>query len=239
MRLAMLHFADELRGKHILVRTDNTAAKSHINKQGGSKSSALHREARKLFLWAERHLRSVRTEHVRGLDNVQVDWLSRSRVDPGEWSLRTEIFNEIVQRFGKPVVDLFASHLNCQIQRFFSQYIHPRAEAMDALTSPWPLGLLYAFPPIPLIPRLLWKIGSAPVGDSGSSVVAPQTVVLDDSPVDSGSTSETARLSRHVTAGAHLTSPSGVSTSDRLAIERRQLLDLGLSVEVVSTLLAS
>lgn len=74
--LAMLYFADSLKDKHVLLWMDNVAAKAHIIKQGGSKSSALHKKARRLFLWAEHQLWSVRAEHIRGLDNIQADWLS-------------------------------------------------------------------------------------------------------------------------------------------------------------------
>lgn len=52
IRLTLLHFTTPLKGRHILIRTDNVAAKCHINKQGGSRSSRLHEEAL-LFKWAE------------------------------------------------------------------------------------------------------------------------------------------------------------------------------------------
>lgn len=45
IRLAMLHFADGLKDKHVLMRTNIVAAKPYINKQRGSKSLALHKEA--------------------------------------------------------------------------------------------------------------------------------------------------------------------------------------------------
>lgn len=126
--------------------------KTHLNKQGGSRSSALHKEAVVLFQWAECHMLSLRAEHKRGLDNVQLDWISQQSITPGEWSLKRDLFQDIVLYFGRPDIDLFTSHLNCQVSQFFSHYLHPRAEVMDALMSPWPQGLLYVFPPIPLFP---------------------------------------------------------------------------------------
>lgn len=84
IRLALLHFSKELRGRHALVRTDNMASKAHINKQGALRSSQLHKEPLLLFAWAEEHLEGIRAEHNRGLDNTQGDCLSREDISPGE-----------------------------------------------------------------------------------------------------------------------------------------------------------
>lgn len=50
------------------------------------------------------------------------------------------------------------SPTNYQVPRYFTRYYHQGAEATDALMSPWPQGLLYVFPPIPLIPKVLRKV---------------------------------------------------------------------------------
>lgn len=86
LRLALQHFTEGL--KHVLVRTDNISAKAHINKQEGSRSLGLHKEFLKLFSWAEKHILSIRAEHIKVVDNVEADWLSREYMDPGEWSLK-------------------------------------------------------------------------------------------------------------------------------------------------------
>lgn len=76
---------------------------------------------------------------------------------PAEYTLSHKYFQRIVSHFAIPVVDLFVSELNRYVLRFFTQYYHFQAEAMDALMSPWPSGLLYAFTPIPLLPKVLRK----------------------------------------------------------------------------------
>lgn len=156
--LALQHWGPRLRGKHLLIRTDNVSAKAQVNKQGGSRSTALHKEAVALFNWVESCLASIRAEHIRGRDNLGVDLLSRLQVLAGEWSPKRSSFEEIIKEFGTREVDLFASFHNRQLQRFFSRYFHPQAEGIDALTSAWPEGLLYAFPPIPLLPSVIRKI---------------------------------------------------------------------------------
>ncbi len=49
--LALMYFLTVLGGHHIIVRTDNMAVVSHINRQGGSRSCTLDRLARRLLLW--------------------------------------------------------------------------------------------------------------------------------------------------------------------------------------------
>lgn len=49
--LALLSFTDRIRGLQVLIKTDNTTAKTYINKQGRDfRSNALHKEAIVLFL---------------------------------------------------------------------------------------------------------------------------------------------------------------------------------------------
>lgn len=88
-------------------------------------------------------------------NNATADWLSREVISPREWMLHTDIFGLLTDHFGVPEVDLFATYQNRQVPRFYVRYFHPRAEGLDALTSQWPQGLMYAFPLIPLIPKVL------------------------------------------------------------------------------------
>lgn len=44
VRLALVRFWDVVRNNNVLIRTDNILLKAYINKQGRSKSSALHTE---------------------------------------------------------------------------------------------------------------------------------------------------------------------------------------------------
>ncbi|XP_013916518.1 PREDICTED: ETS translocation variant 4-like [Thamnophis sirtalis] len=114
-------------GKHILVLTDNVAA--HVNRQGSTHSKALRDEALRLGNWAEKHLPSIRAEHISETENHQADWLSRETIDNGEWQLHPLIFHQICKRFGHPTVDLFATPQNAQLPEFVSRF--PTAGAMD------------------------------------------------------------------------------------------------------------
>lgn len=125
---------------------------------GGVRSSALHKEAITLFHWAESRLLSIQTEHIKGQDNIQADWLNCKDVHPGELSLKREVFAEIVAHFGHPDVDLLASHENHQVPQFFVRYYHPRVEGLDALTSGLAPRSPICVPPIPLIPKVIRNI---------------------------------------------------------------------------------
>ncbi len=52
-----------LLGKHVLVRTDNTAAVSYINRMGGIRSRRMSQLARHLLLWSHTRLKSLRAVH--------------------------------------------------------------------------------------------------------------------------------------------------------------------------------
>ncbi len=69
VHLALNCLKRHLRGKHVLVRTDNTATAAYINRQGGLRSRRMSQFARHLLLWSPKHLRSLRAIHIPGLLN--------------------------------------------------------------------------------------------------------------------------------------------------------------------------
>lgn len=144
------------------MHTDNITARAHINHQGVSKSLRLHKEAWRFLCWAELHLASLRAEHIKGVSNIQGDWLSRETIDPVDWSLKVGVSADH-RLFWTPLDGPFPTHLNSQVPRFFSRYLHYGTEATNALISKWPQGLLYAFPPIPILQNVLRKIIGKPV----------------------------------------------------------------------------
>ncbi len=68
--LALGRLKGPLRGKHVLVRTDNTATVAYINCQGGLRSRRMSQLARHLLLCSQKHLRSLRAIHVPGVPGV-------------------------------------------------------------------------------------------------------------------------------------------------------------------------
>ena len=64
--LALQQFLPFLRGRHILVRSDNTSTVCHINHQGGTKSARLLEVSTELLVWAAPRLASLRAMYVPG-----------------------------------------------------------------------------------------------------------------------------------------------------------------------------
>ncbi len=109
MHLALRQFRPLLLGKHVLVRTDNTAAVSYINRLGGIRSHRMSQLARHLLLWSHTQFKTLRADHIPGKLNRAADALSRQFIFPGEWRLHPETIQLIWSRFGEAQVDLFAS----------------------------------------------------------------------------------------------------------------------------------
>ncbi len=151
---ALKHFLPDLRGHHVLVRTDNTSVVSYINCQGGLRSRPLYRLAHQILLWAQGKLLSLRAVYIHGYLNQGADILSRQGLRPGELMLHTEVMEQIWKKFGRTQVDLFASRETSQCPLWFS-LTHPAPLGLDAMVQTWPRLRLYAFPPIALLPGVL------------------------------------------------------------------------------------
>ena len=155
--LALKHFEPFVRGCHVLIRTDNTTTMCYINRQGGLHSPVLHGLAQRLILWCDARLLSIKASHVPGLLNRGADLLSRGGCRYDDWSLHPAVMDEVRLRFGHPSVDLFASSEDAKCPLFFA-IKGPAPLGLDALAHEWPQGLLYAFPPLSLIPPALERV---------------------------------------------------------------------------------
>ncbi len=149
--LSLKHFLPSLMGHHVLVRTDNKTTVAYINRQGGLRSRQLHMLARKLILWSCGRLLSLRATHVPGALNTGAPVY-------GEWTLHPEIVEQIWARYGRAEVDLFVSRENAHCVLFYSLRSMDAPLGVDALAHAWPHELLYAFPPLALIPPTLSRV---------------------------------------------------------------------------------
>ncbi len=155
--LALRQFRPLLLGKHVLVRTDNTAAVSYINRLGGIRSHRMSQLPRHLLLWSHTQFKSLRAVHIPEQLNRAADALSRQLTFPGEWRLHPETIRLIWSRFGEAQVDLFASPESSHCQLYFSLTEGPLGT--DALAHSWPRALRkYAFPPVSLLAQTLCKL---------------------------------------------------------------------------------
>ena len=158
IKLTLLRLAPYLTGRVVKLECDNTTAVNYVNKQGGTRSATLCREAVELHHWLFDRDISVVAVHRPGVNNELADFLSRNRPDPTEWSLHPAIANRLFTRWGRPQLDLFASPLNNKLPLWYSRVEDAAAVGTNALAHRWTGWYVYAYPPINLIPRVLTKI---------------------------------------------------------------------------------
>ena len=76
---------------------------------------------------------------------------------PTEWTVSHNVLRPIWKEWHKPQVDLFATQFNKRLPLYVSPVPDPRAWAVDALSIPWTNLDAYAFPPFPIIGKVLRK----------------------------------------------------------------------------------
>ena len=110
---------------------------------------------------------------------------------PASQRLHPQVVEEILNRFGTAVANLFASRERTHCPLFFSMRRDDPPLGTDAMAHQWPQGLLYAFPPFVLLHPLLQRdqveeVSLIPVAPNWPqmtwfSVIAP---LLHDQPWD-------------------------------------------------------
>ena len=136
---------------------DNTTALAYIGNMGG-KLPALNELARKIWLWCIDKNIWLSVAYIETENNVEADNESRLNHDNLEWNLNRTLFDEITKLFYMPDIDIFASRLNNQLEKYISWRPDPFAIATDALSVDWSHLNVYAIPPFSLIGRVLLKI---------------------------------------------------------------------------------
>lgn len=155
----LLAFAQVIGGGSGLLKMDVVTAVAYIKKQGGMQSLSLLEEVEPIISWAQENLLRLSAVYIPGHVNLQVDYLPRPTVDNNEWSLLTQVFRELVAWSFLPEVDLFASLVNAKLPRFCTNWDHPRATLVDALTAKRDFQTAYTFPTVPLILFFLNRLG--------------------------------------------------------------------------------
>ncbi|XP_041446270.1 uncharacterized protein LOC121403038 [Xenopus laevis] len=158
VKLALSQWSHLLRLQSVRIQSDNVTTVAYINRQGGTRSQKALAEAREILQWAEQNSVRLSAIHIPGVANTKADLLSRNQLDPGEWELHPEAFDQLVSIWGRPSIDLMASRRNRKVSTFFARYRDPLAAGVDAMTQHWQFKLAYVFPPLPMLPRVLKKL---------------------------------------------------------------------------------
>ena len=167
--LAVLKWGPLWTNQTARIYCDNSTAVAHIRKQGGTHSRLFFHKTLEIFHLLDKFGILLIPTHLPRARNVTADALSRlNSPSPTEWRLPQETLLRLFSALGTPLVDMFATAENRVTPIYISLYPHDRAWAVDALSISWDgLGLVYAFPPAPIIPKTLQKIK----GSQGTSMI--------------------------------------------------------------------
>ncbi|XP_041976215.1 uncharacterized protein LOC121730978 [Aricia agestis] len=138
-------FCPQLSNSTILVQCDNKTVVAFLRREGGTKSASLMKLTKLIFCLLERHSIHVEARHIPGKYNCHADHLSR-HLPPPEWHLLPQGTEKVFQKFGVPLIDLFASERAKVVMNYVS---------LDQKDHPW------IFPPPYLIPKVLEHLNRA------------------------------------------------------------------------------
>ena len=125
--------------------SDNIIAASYVNNKGELNQSFVI-ELQKSYRCGVHH--KICGYQLRTFLEHKLDSFSRNCNETFEWKLSTHLFQNMSSMFINPTLDLFASHINYQIDRYISWKPNLKALAIDAFSIKWNTEFYYIFPPI-------------------------------------------------------------------------------------------
>ena len=161
--LALQSFQELVAGHCVTAMCDNSTVVAYVNKQGGTVSRFLCSLTSQLLRWTESLDIHLDARYLPGQSNVLADLLSRwDQVIGTEWSLHPQVARDLLRHWGSPSIDLFATGLNTKLPLYCSLVPDPQAVFEDAFRHPWANLGLYAFPPFPLVVRVVARVRETP-----------------------------------------------------------------------------
>ena len=125
----------------------------------GTVSRALCLLTSRLLRWTESFDVHLDARYLPGQANVLADVLSRrGQVVGTEWSLHPQVARSLLRVWGNLSIDLFATCLNAKLPLYCSLVPDSQAVFKDAFRHPWDDLDLYAFPPFPLVGRVIARV---------------------------------------------------------------------------------
>jgi hypothetical protein len=157
IELALRTIAPQIKGKPLLIQTDNTTAMSNVRRQGGSSTLSLLQIAKSIWNTALEQKVRITANHLPGILNVAADRASRRRHHRDDYRISRKWFNHLEQALGKREIDLFSTRFSALLPKYVTWAPDPQAEYLDAFSRPLPKEGGYAHPPPMLIGKLLAK----------------------------------------------------------------------------------
>lgn len=154
---ALKIYATQFFNTTVHLKVDNTSTLAWINKQTGPNIVIFNLVKEFWDFCIDRNL-WVFASYIKSKRNKTADKESRALRENLEWTLKKQYFDKLVNIFGKFTIDLFASRMNRQVNRYFTYTVDSDALGVDAFSQKWLGEHFYAFPPFSVIPKTLQKI---------------------------------------------------------------------------------
>ena len=154
---ALMSFHKYFVGNYILFRSDSVCAIAYLRDMGGMSNKKMNSLAKDIWSFAIQHGLWLEASFIPGLQNSDADFGSRYLSVRTEWAIPKSIFQDICRTFFTPSIDLFASRLNAQLQRYVSWTPDPYSVDVDAFLLDWSKEIPYLFPPFSVLHRCLSK----------------------------------------------------------------------------------
>ena len=138
------------------ILTDNQSVLWLINKSGG-KPTQVETVVESFLREAEQRNIVLQASFVPGVENL-ADAPSRRPLDRSDWRLNLSVSKLIMEKWFVPDIDLFATRVNKQVDKFLSWFPDQEAEGTDALKVTWVWPRMWANPPFKLVGRVLHKL---------------------------------------------------------------------------------
>ena len=127
------YFRHNCNVKHVHILTDSSTALAYINNMGGMHSVLCNDIEKRIWEFAQNGGFWIYSSHIPGVENAMADKMSRIFNGNTEWMLSHKLFKILCDKFQfSPKVDLFATRLNKQIDKYVSWMPDPYCIAVNA-----------------------------------------------------------------------------------------------------------
>ena len=154
----------------VRVMCDNVTAIAYISNVSGIIREICNNIACNIWNFCTKNKLWVSTAHIPGKDNIEADQQSRILQDATEWKFHEKLFQKIIDKFGKPDINLFASRISRELKRYVSWNPEPETMAVNVFSLTWNNNYFYMFPYFSLAGRTLSKVNR---GNTEAVIVAP------------------------------------------------------------------
>ena len=117
----------------VRVMCDNVTAIAYISNVSGIIREICNNTACNIWNFCTKNKLWVSTAHIPGKDNIEADQQSRILQDATEWKFHEKLFQKIIDKFGKPDINLFASRINRELKRYVSWNPEPETMAVNVI----------------------------------------------------------------------------------------------------------